>query len=178
MAYDLLFGRTKSDWSRQGKIAPPLTPDQIIIERKRLIVLEPATREVVQKVLEWARGQGMNILLGETYRSPEDQARIPENRTAIKPGDIGWHSVGRAFHLIIRDERGALDEAAYAVVGKYVRQLGGEWLGDKPLQTRGGPVIDLAHFEFHPDMKLSSYRKTALATKELASASKRAARYS
>jgi hypothetical protein len=36
---------------------------------------------------------------------------------------------------------------------------------------------DLAHFEYHPGLHLSSYRGSALARQELAMTEKRAARY-
>jgi hypothetical protein len=85
--------------------------------------------------------------------------------------------VGRAFHLVIRDERGKIQREAYKTVGDEVERRGGVWLGRRPLWTPKGPVDDFAHFEYHPGLVLSRYRDTAQATKELASAAKRASRY-
>ena len=154
-----------------------LTPDQKAIERKRLLVLEPSTQAFVRSILTWARSVGLPATLGETYRSPEDEKNISPSRTAIEPGKLSWHQVGRAFHLIIKDGRGQLDKAAYKTVGDEVRRLGGVWLGDHVIHGPGGDFIDLAHYEYHPGLVLSQYRKSPLAARELAQAERRAARY-
>jgi hypothetical protein len=158
---------------------PPLDPRMTSIEERRMKTLEPSTKTFVVAILAWARANGIPALLGETHRSQADQARaIEEGKSAIKEGQTGWHQYGRAFHLVIIDPRTRLlDEEAYKRVGAEVRRRGGEWLGDKTLTTNKGQVQDLAHFEYHPGLKLSSYRGSALAKKELAMAEKRAARY-
>ena len=157
----------------------PLDPRMASIEERRMKTLEPSTKTFVVAILAWARANGIPALLGETHRSQADQARaIEEGKSAIKEGQTGWHQYGRAFHLVIIDPRTRLlDEEAYKRVGAEVRRRGGEWLGDKTLTTNKGQVQDLAHFEYHPGLKLSSYRGSALAKKELAMAEKRAARY-
>jgi hypothetical protein len=154
-----------------------LTPAQQGQEKRNLALLEPSTAEFVKGILLWARTTGYRALLGETYRSVEDQANIDPGRTAITPGKIGWHQVGRAFHLILKDPRGQLDKSAYKAVGEEVRRRGGEWLGDFVIQTPKGGVVDLAHFEYHPGLEIGPYRKSALAIKELAQSEKRAAKY-
>lgn len=154
-----------------------LTPRQQGQEKRNLALLEPSTAEFVKGILLWARTAGYRALLGETYRSIEDQAAIDPGRTAITPGKIGWHQVGRAFHLILKDPRGQLDKTAYKAVGEEVRRRGGEWLGDIIIQTPKGGVVDLAHFEYHPGLEIGPYRKSALAIKELAQAEKRASKY-
>lgn len=159
--------------------APPLDPRRAAIEERRLRTLEPSTRAFVATVIAWARSNGIPAVLGETYRSEDEQARqAREGRTAIPEGKTGWHQYGRAFHLVIVDPKTRLlDEAAYERVGAEVRKRGGEWLGDRTLKTSRGTVRDLAHFEYHPGMKLSSFRDSAQGRRELASAEKRAARY-
>jgi hypothetical protein len=158
---------------------PPLDTRRASIELSRMRTLEPSTREFVVAILTWARANGIPAILGETHRSEADQAKAAqEGRTAIKEGQTGWHQYGRAFHLIIVDPKTKmLDTEAYKKVGAEVRKRGGEWLGDKTIITTKGKVEDLAHFEYHPTLKLSSYRGSALARKELAAAEKRAARY-
>lgn len=159
--------------------APPLDDRQKSIEERRLKTLEPSTKEHVLGVLAWARSQGYQALLGETHRSFEDQqTQIKEGRSAIPEGQTGWHQYGRAYHLVVVDPRTKLlDEAAYQKIGEEVRRRGGEWLGDRLLNTSKGKVRDLAHFEYHPGLRLSSYRGTALARREMARAEKMAARY-
>jgi hypothetical protein len=147
------------------------------IEARRLQLLEPSTRDFAQGILVWARSQGIPAILGETHRTQEEQDRhIFEGRSAIKEGSFGWHQVGRAFHLIVRKGKG-LDRDAYPILGAEVRRRGGEWLGDVPIRTKAGLVTDLAHFEFHPGITLSEYRKSPMAKKELALAEKRVARF-
>jgi hypothetical protein len=147
------------------------------VEKKNIKLLEPSTAEFARSILIWARSNGIPASLGETYRSSEDQANIPEGRTAIKQGDISWHQVGRAFHLIIKDAKGQLDADAYKTVGEEVTRRGGVWLGDRVIKGPKGSFVDLAHFEYHPGLALSSYRRSPLATRELAQSEKRAARY-
>ncbi len=158
---------------------PPLDERRAAIEARRLRTLEPSTGEFVTGILTWARQNGIPALLGETHRSVEEQQRqIQEGRSAIAEGQTGWHQYGRAFHLIIIDPRTRLlDESAYKRVGDEVRRRGGEWLGDRAIKTNRGKVVDLAHFEYHPGLALSSYRKTALAQREMKRAEKMARRY-
>jgi hypothetical protein len=157
----------------------PLDPRMASIEERRMKTLEPSTKAFVIAILAWARSNGIPAILGETHRSQAEQARaIEEGKSAIKEGQTGWHQYGRAFHLVIVNPRTRLlDEEAYKKVGAEVRRRGGEWLGDRTLTTARGQVQDLAHFEYHPGLKLSSYRGSHLAKKEMAMAEKRAARY-
>jgi hypothetical protein len=159
--------------------APPLDARMASIEERRMKTLEPSTREFVAGILAWARASGIPAVLGETHRSEAEQSRqAREGRTAIPEGQTGWHQYGRAFHLVIVDPRTRLlDEPAYERVGTEVRRRGGEWLGDKVLRTSRGEVRDLAHFEYHPGIKLSSFRGSPRARRELALAERRAARY-
>ena len=145
-------------------------------ENQKFEHLEPSTRLFAQSLIEWAKSKGMKIRLGETYRSWQDQLKVDPSRTAIKPGEFGWHSVGRAFHLVITGPNGKLDEGAYKTVGEEARRRGGVWFGDRVLRSSSGkPFIDLAHFEYHPEWKsLSAYRGTPAAQQELALAEQRA----
>ena len=149
------------------------------IEKRRLAVLEPNTRDFAIGILAWARANGIPAIIGETYRSPEQQAKeIAAGRSGITEGQVGWHQFGRAFHLvIIRPGTKQLDVEAYRRVGEEVRRRGGDWLGDKPITTVKGKVQDLAHFEYHPGLTLWSYRTSAPAQRELAMVAKRAVRY-
>jgi len=142
---------------------------------RRLSLLEPSTRAFAVAIIDWARAQGIPAYLGMTYRSPEEQQKVDPRRTAIKEGEVGWHSVGRSFHLDIRKTDNTFDKAAYAIVGAEVRRRGGVWLGDRERTSRvGTPFLDLAHFEYHPGFKnLSQYRGTPLARQELVAAERR-----
>jgi hypothetical protein len=154
-----------------------LNPYQQGQEKKNLALLEPSTAAFAKGILTWARSYGIPALLGETYRSAEAELKIDPKRTAITPGKLSWHQVGRAFHLILKDPKGQLDRDAYKTVGAEVRRRGGEWLGDYVIHGPAGDFVDLAHFEYHPGLVLWQYRKSPLAAREVAQAEKRAARY-
>jgi hypothetical protein len=158
----------------------PLTEREASIEKRRLLTMLPVTQEFVKSILTWARERGIPCILGETHRGMAEQAEASrKGLTAIPEGQTGWHQYGRAFHLVLfKPSTKQLDPEAYKIVGEEVRRRGGEWLGDKLLKTPKGEMIqDLAHFEYHPGLHLSSYRKSPLAKQEFAMAEKRAARY-
>jgi hypothetical protein len=160
--------------------APPLTEREASIEQRRLLTMLPVTQEFVKGILTWVRERGMPCILGETHRGTEAQAEAArKGRTAIPEGQTGWHQYGRAFHVIVyKSGTRQIDPDAYRLVGEEVRRRGGEWLGDKLLKTPKGEVFqDLAHFEYHPGLHLSSYRGSSLAKQELATTERRAARY-
>lgn len=187
MSFDLLLQReTESNWAR-GPDASALPLDFTPAERRALSQLEPSTRAHVVEVVGWARQRGIPARLSTTSviytpeRSAENYAR---GLSSIEPGKVGWHHVGRAYHLVVVNPRTRqLDEAAYARVAAYARSRGGEWLGDKVVVTSRGPVKDLAHFEYHPGLKLGraglpgSYRGSALAAQEYRQAQDRAKKY-
>lgn len=180
MSFDLLLQReTDANWSRGG--AAPLPLEFSAAERRALQMLEASTRAHVVEVLGWARQRGIPARLSTqaVVYTPEVAARhYQEGRSSIKPGTIGWHHVGRAYHLvIIVPGTKKLDEAAYARVAAFARSRGGDWLGDKVVNTPRGPVKDTAHFEFHPDLELWAYRKTPLAQVEFKRAQERARKY-
>ena len=158
--------------------APPLTEREASIERRRLLTMLPVVQEFVKSILEWARARGIPCILGETHR-PLDVQKLEKGKTAIPEGQTGWHQYGRAFHLILyKPGTKQLDQNAYPIVGAEVRRRGGDWLGDVLLKTpEGAKIQDLAHFEYHPGLHLSSYRGSALAKREMAVADRRAARY-
>jgi hypothetical protein len=162
--------------------APPLTEREASIEKRRMMTVLPGeTQKFVEDILAWARAQGIPCILGETHRSEEEQKEIAKEgkKTTIPEGKTGWHQYGRAFHLILyKPGTKQIDPEAYKIVGAEVRRRGGEWLGDRLLKTPKGEMIqDLAHFEYHPGLKLSSYRDTALAKREMKIVDRRAARY-
>jgi hypothetical protein len=184
MAWDLLLRReTDSDFSidlpgstKTAALDLTFSPSEI----KSLKLLEPSTRVHVVEVVGWARNKGIPAKLStNVIYTPADSARhYAEGRSGIAPGRLDWHQVGRAYHLVIIDPATRqLDKAAYARVGAYVRSRGGEWLGDKTIITPKGPIQDTAHFEYHPDWNIATYRKMPLAQLEYQKAQSRAARF-
>jgi hypothetical protein len=186
MAFDLLFNRQNDDdWSMRPQAradaarVAALPLDFTATERKTLKILEPSTAAHAVALVGWARQKGIPARLSHTavYTPEESAEHYREGRSGIKPGALSWHSVGRAFHLVILDANGEPDKTAYAMVGQRARETGGEWLGDKPIKTTKGVLFDTAHFEYHPDMDIGAYRKSEMAKREFAQAQKRARSY-
>jgi hypothetical protein len=185
MAWDLLLrDDTDADWSinlpgRDKR--KPLDMAFSQAEIRALNLLEPSTRTHVIDVIGWARSKGIPARLftqGIIY-TPEDAAKhYNEGRSGIAPGRLDWHQVGRAYHLIILNPTTKKqDEPSFAQVAEYVRRKGGEWLGDKIIMTPKGPIKDLAHFEYHPDWNIATYRKLPIAQVEYQRAQARAAKF-
>jgi hypothetical protein len=183
MAHDLLFDTdTDADWSMHPgarATAKALPLDFTATERKVLKILEPSTAAHAVELVGWARNQGIPARISHTtVYSPEEKVEhYREGRSGIEPEALSWHDVGRAFHLVIPDATGKPDRTAYAIVGHHARELGGEWLGDRPVKTTRGILFDTAHFEYHPNMDLGPYRRSELAKREFAQAQKRARLY-
>lgn len=162
---------------------PDVTPTVSLTRREKdqethnLALLEPSTAEFAKAILVWSRAHGIRAILGETYRSAEDEKNLSPKLTAIAPGKLSWHQVGRAFHLVLKTPTGQIDKNAYKTVGGEVERRGGVWLGKRPIKGSAGTFVDLAHFEWHPGLALSSYRGSPLANKEIAMSERRAARY-
>jgi len=180
MAWDLLLrDDTDADWSRDRK--KPLELTWSPIEIRTLKLLEPSTRTHVVEVIGWARSKGIpaRLFTQNIIYTPADSAKAYEDgRSGIVPGRIDWHQVGRAYHLIITDPTTKKqDRRALAQVAEYVRNRGGDWLGDKTIMSKGRPVIDLSHYEYHPDWNISTYRKLPIAQIEYQRAQARAAKY-
>ena len=184
MAWDLFLNReTDADLSinlpgtsKKEALDLSFTP----AESKSLKLLEPSTRVHVVEVIGWARGKGIPAKLSTKviYNPAESARHYAEGRSGIAPGRLDWHQVGRAYHLVILDPATRQrDKAAYARVGAYARSRGGEWLGDKTIITPKGPIQDTAHFEYHPDWSIATYRKLPIAQVEFQKAQARAARY-
>jgi hypothetical protein len=168
MAFDLLFQReTDSDWAidRPAPLGLEFSPT----ERKTLKLLEPSTVAHAVDVVSWARGHGIPARLSHTaIYTPEDvEMFYKKGASIIQPGKLSWHSVGRAYHLVITLPNGELDKDAYRRVGQYARSQGGDWLGDRPFKN----------FEYHPGTDIATYRKSELAAREFKQAQRRARIY-
>jgi hypothetical protein len=188
MAFDIFFqSETDDNWARSPSVPRPPKPAPLPLEfspteGKTLKLLEPSTASFVVALLSWARGQGIPARLTATaIYTPEQSVAYKEaGKSGVSPG-LDWHNVGRAFHLGIFLPDKTYDFDAYAKVGAKARELGGEWLGDKPLAVKKDGkkyiIYDTAHFEYHPMFDLGTYRKTPLAQVEFQKAQARARRY-
>jgi len=188
VAHDLLFNReTDADWSMNpgaraaAARAQALPLDFTPTERRTLKILEPGTATAAIELVGWARQNGIPARLTHTaiYTDEDVTESYEKGRSGIKPGRLSWHSVGRAFHVMIPNLPGGdIDKKTYELLGQHIRQQGGDWLGDKPFRDKNGHfVYDTRHFEYHPNMDIGSYRKSTLAVREYEKAQERARRY-
>lgn len=187
MAWDLLLNReTDDDWARSS--SPQLGLSFTADERRALKLLEPSVAAHVVEVIGWARSRGIPAKLSTQsviYTPAMAAQHYAAGRSGIAPGRLDWHQVGRAYHLIIIDPSKdpklpldkRLDRSAYARVATYARSQGGEWLGDKIIVTPKGPIQDTAHYEYHPEWDIATYRKLPIAQIEFKAAQKRAEKY-
>jgi hypothetical protein len=188
MAFDLLFQtETDADWSRPSSVPQPPKPTPLPlefspIEGKTLKQLEPLTAAFAVALVAWARGEGIPAKITGTaiYTPAQSVAYKKAGKSAVSEG-LDWHNVGRAFHLGIFLPSKKYDFASYERVGRKARELGGEWLGDKPLKVKKDGkeyiIYDTAHFEYHPLFDLKTYRTMNLAQVEFARAQRKAKVY-
>jgi hypothetical protein len=131
-------------------------------ESERLELLTPDTQKVAVEIVSQLRARGLDARLGETYRDEHAQReKFEEGKSSIR--EPGWHTMGRAFHVIIIDPKSKkVQEKAYPLAGQIAASLGVEWKGDRILKNKfGQDYRDLAHFEYHPTMTLAEARKAA-----------------
>lgn len=118
---------------------------------KDLNELHPKVKELAQKLLEECKRQGLNIIVGETYRSVERQDYLyAQGRT--RPGNIVTNAKGSSmssYHQwrlafdIFQNVRGAeYDKVILAKVGAIGQKLGLEWGGS------WSSFADIPHFQY------------------------------
>jgi len=113
-----------------------------------LSALTPDTRAAAERLLEFARSQGLNPVIQSTSRScAEQNALFAQGPTVTKvPGCRSWHVMGRAVDIHIGSE----NCADYIPLANFWKRMGGRWGGDFP----GFP--DCVHFELpHSDKTLA-----------------------
>lgn len=132
-----------------------------LTESERLELLTPDTQKVAVEMIRRLKALGLDARLGETYRDEEGQrAKFEAGKSSIR--DLGWHTMGKAFHIIIVGPDGKVLESAYPTAGKLATELGAIWKGDQILHNKYGQEYrDLAHFEYHPGVTLAMARRQA-----------------
>jgi hypothetical protein len=94
-----------------------------------VMLLEPVTRDAVQKIIKFAGQEGVTLQVLETYRSQElQEAYFARGATQLKT--VGVHHYGLACDLGIVIGGQVNWKADYSILGKYAAQFGLVWGGD------------------------------------------------
>jgi hypothetical protein len=121
---------------------------------KNIATLKPEAQGPMSKFMArakaWAKANGLDVFVGEGYRSPERQAELyAQGRT--KPGPIvtqakpgqSRHQSGRAIDVVItRDGKPVDERRLWSQLGKIGQAMGLEWGGSWK------SIYDPEHFQF------------------------------
>lgn len=123
--------------------------------------LHPKVKELAEKLLEACTNQGLNIKIGETYRSVERQDYLyAQGRT--RPGSIvtnakgssmsSYHQWRLAFDIFQNIKGAEYDSVILAKVGAIGQKLGLEWGGS------WSSFRDTPHFQYTFDLSLQDLK--------------------
>lgn len=123
---------------------------------RKLEDLDPDVRQMCQGLLAKAKEAGIDLVVTQTYRTPEQQAALyaqgrtlPGNIVTHAPSGYSWHEFRRAFDVAISYFTGDKTKAdmydgPWEQIGEMGEALGCEWGGrwktpDRPhFQHTGG----------------------------------------
>lgn len=117
--------------------------------------LHPGFRNKLERLIERASQNGLQLLVQEGYRSPEAQAKIPAGNTRAKPG-YSFHNYGLAADIVFADERGRpswSERHDWQALGRLGKELGLEWGGD------WSRIVDRPHFQYVPSRAIGEIRR-------------------
>lgn len=116
----------------------------------------PELTKRVERLLENANRNGMNVVVYQGYRSKEEQAEIISKNpsaTKAKPG-FSFHNYGLAVDVLFYDSKGqpSWDEKnEWSGLGVLGKETGLEWGGDWAMQ-------DKVHFQYPPQTSIHKIR--------------------
>ncbi len=95
-----------------------------------IALLEPVTRDAVQKIIADAAAQGLALMVFETYRSQARQKALFD-QGATKLRDVGVHGYGLACDIVKSINGEPSWKGDFSLVGQLARQhqliWGGDW---------------------------------------------------
>lgn len=126
-----------------------ILPELEVPNMRDINLLHPELKTKAEKLIELAKGKGINIIISQTWRTKEEQdALYAQGRTA--PGNIvtnvkypnSLHCWGLAFDIaVIIGGKANWDPRHYDIVGPLGESLGLEWGG------RWKSLVDRPHFQ-------------------------------
>lgn len=90
-----------------------------------LASLTPDTREMAERLLDWARAHGYDPVITSAGRNCAEQDAMKAKGASKVGGCRSWHVHGRAFDLYIGTWKGA----PYLPLGEAWERMGGTWGG-------------------------------------------------
>lgn len=115
---------------------------------------------VVQKILDFAKAQGLDLRVVETLRSFALQAAyLAAGSTTVR---IGWHQYGLAFDFLLFENGKPIDngkDPRYTIIGEFAESLDCRWGGRFDIKPQiPGRQPDSGHIEYHPGFTLDQYQ--------------------
>jgi len=111
-----------------------------------LDLLEPVTRDIIQKIIQAALTAGTTLQVLETFRSEaRQQALFAQGATQLQ--QVGVHHYGLACDLGIVIGGQVNWKADYSVLGRYASQFGLVWGGDWGHPANPGSFRDYDHVQ-------------------------------
>jgi hypothetical protein len=117
--------------------------------------LHPVVREKIERLIDNAAAQGMDLYVQEGYRSSEAQAKIPSANTRAKPG-YSFHNYGLAADIVFRNgtDGPSWDEKHnWKKLGELGKNVGLDWGGDWQ------HLKDRPHFQYSPHHEIGEIRQ-------------------
>jgi hypothetical protein len=109
-------------------------------------MLEPTFRVLVNKILAAAEAQNRPMRVIETYRSPERQKKLFDQKlTQLK--DVGVHHYGLAADIVFLDHGQPSYKGDYSLLGLLADQVGVVWGGDWGTPQLHHSFRDLDHVQ-------------------------------
>lgn len=120
--------------------------------------LHPHLASRIEKLLQQAHEEGLNVFLFEGYRSFQKQNKLYNSGRGVTRARAGnsYHNYGLAADIIFYDKKGHPSWSSHhdwMRIGEIGKSLGLKWGGDFK------KIKDFTHFEYHPDMNLKDVKR-------------------
>jgi hypothetical protein len=109
-------------------------------------LLEPTTRQLVQGILAAARQMGIELMLYETYRSPQRQQEL-FNQGATKLRNVGVHHYGLACDIVKVVAGEPSWKGDFSFLGQLAQSSGLIWGGDWGAPNIKHTFVDAVHVQ-------------------------------
>jgi D-alanyl-D-alanine carboxypeptidase len=111
-----------------------------------LALLEPATRQLAEKIVSDAAAENISLMIFETYRSQaRQQALFAKGSTKLKK--VGVHHYGLACDIVMSVKGKPSWEGKFAIIGRLAHQNKLIWGGDWGNPAIAHSFIDQPHVQ-------------------------------